>query len=55
MKKVLISLACLVVLAALYACSNMGNEKLTTSDDPASRIRFERIGPDAMTAVLSGK
>jgi hypothetical protein len=55
MKKVLISLACLIVLAALYACINTGNEDLKTSDTAAAGVSFERVGPDALSADLSGR
>lgn len=45
MKKVLVSLACLIVLAALYACSALGNEKQNTSGGATGAIPFESVSP----------
>jgi hypothetical protein len=55
MKKVLISLACLIVLAALYVISTMGNEKLTASDGAAGAIPSERVSPNNLGADITGK
>lgn len=55
MKKVLISLACLVVLVALYACGNVGNEDLNTAGQASGDISFERITPEALNADLAVK
>ncbi len=54
MKKALISLACLVVIVALYACSNTGNEDLKASGTSAESITFQRIGLDELDAEFSG-
>lgn len=55
MKKALISLVCLIILAALYACGNAGNEDLKASDAAAVVIPFERISPDALGSDLTSK
>lgn len=47
MKKVLISIVCLAVLIALYACSNSGNDDLKDLDT----VYFERVNPDALGDV----
>lgn len=55
MKKVFISLACLVALIALYACINAGNEDLKSTDAAAEMISFERVSPGSLSADLAGK
>jgi len=55
MKKALISLICFIVLAALYACGNLGNEDLKASGAETAVIPFERISPEMLGSDLTVK
>lgn len=64
MKKIIISVACLVVLAALYACSNSGADDVTAGPGTGqeeqqgitvNNIPFESLEIDELPADIKGE
>lgn len=62
MKRVLVSIACVVVLAGLYACVNFGGGLLADSDPPdasetqdINETAFRRVGAEELSGDIKSK